>query len=103
MDCEQINIEFEKFVPKEEQRRLFSTVADKLHMAAPSDSHLKLVIAKGQEKFKGYCRIASKIGVFVAEACSSNPEDTLSKIEKEIGRQFQAWKRTRFNDAAQAG
>lgn len=102
MNYEQINIKFEKFSPKEELRQLFSDVADKIHMEAPSDSCLKLVVAKGKKKFKGSCRIASKVGVFIAETCSPNPEVALAQIEKEINRQLRGWKRSRFNSIAQA-
>jgi hypothetical protein len=102
MGYNKVDIAFEKFNPKEELRRLFVTVADKLHMDAPSDSHVRLVMKKGKETFSGYCRIASNIGVFIAEECAPSPEGALAKIEKKISRQLMQWKSRRFRDAAEA-
>lgn len=100
MSHENITVEFHKFDPKEELRRLSVAVAEKLHMQAPSDSDLRMTVRKGGEKFRAYCRIASKAGVFLAEESAASPEGTLAKIEKEIGRQLNRWKSARFAGAS---
>lgn len=98
MEYEKVLIEYENFKPNSDLEHISSEVADVLHMDAPSDAHLKLVVERGKEKFRGYCRIASKVGVFVAEEFSLHPEGALAKIEREIKKQLHRWKRHRFNN-----
>lgn len=97
MSLENRIIEFKKFSPKEEIKNLIHKIADKIHLESPSDSSLKFVISKYKNKFRGYCRVASQIGIFVADEYGDQPEGVVAKIEKEMSRQLKIWRRCRFN------
>jgi hypothetical protein len=72
------------------------TVAENLHLSSPSDSALKLAIRKGKGAVEASCRIASQVGIFVAETVCENPIRAVQEIEGKIKAQLDSWKRHRF-------
>ena len=96
---ENLEYEFMGFDPEYEIKTFIATVAHKLYFSAPSDSAIKLVVKKGQGMVKASCRIASQVGIFVAEASSENPICAIQQLEKRIKHQLDSWKMNRFKRA----
>jgi ribosome-associated translation inhibitor RaiA len=97
-DC--VQLEFMGFDPEQELRNFVASVAEKLHLSAPSDSAMKFAIKSGKGAIRASCYIVSHAGTFFAEAVSDNPAKAILKIEQKINRQLENWKRRRFlNDA----
>lgn len=88
--------EFEGFDPGYEIKNFVSSIAEKLHLSAPSDSALKFVLRKSKGAVRASCKIASQAGTFVAEAMSDNPIHAVTKVEKKIRQQLEQWLRSRF-------
>lgn len=91
-----VQFEFLGFNPDERVKEFVSNIADRLHLSAPSDSGLKLVIEKSKDAIRASCLIASQAGVFVADAVSDSPIQALRQIEAKISRQLDRWKKHRF-------
>lgn len=94
-----VQFEFLGFSPDDRIKTFVSTIADRLHFSAPSDSDLKLVMEEGKGVIRASCRIASQAGIFVADAMSDNPIRAVRQIERKICRQLAYWKRHRFGEA----
>jgi hypothetical protein len=91
-----VNLEFIGFDPKCEVRRYISSVTDRLHSLAPSDSFMKVAMKKGVDAVEATCKIASQAGEFVAEAVDNNPVKAIYQIEYTIKQQLDEWKKCRF-------
>jgi ribosome-associated translation inhibitor RaiA len=96
-----LQFEFEGFKPDEKIRELLSTVAEKIHLSGPSDSTTKLVVKKSKDAINISCRIASRVGTFVADAVGGDPVQALQKIERKMRQQIDQWKKRRFEDFLQ--
>ena len=94
-----VNFEFIGFDPDHEVRGFLALAADRFHSLAPSDSFMKVAMKKGGNAIEASCRIASKAGVFVADAVCSSPVATIHQIENKIRQQLDEWKRHRFLDS----
>lgn len=91
-----VQFEFMGFNPDEKMRNFISLVAEKLHVSAPSDAGLKLVIEKGKGAVRASCRIVSRAGNFVADSISDHPIKAVQQIENKIRHQIDEWKARRF-------
>jgi hypothetical protein len=91
-----VQLEFLGFNPEYELKSFILTIAEKLHLSAPSDSLMKMAIKKGESSIEASCRIDSQVGTFIAHAVGKNPIRTLHQIEAKIRRQLEKWKRKRF-------
>lgn len=94
-----VNFEFVGFDPEYEVRSFITSVADRLHSLAPSDSFMKVTMKKGGNAVEASCRIASKAGVFVAETMCSSPVAAIHQLESKIIQQLNEWKKHRFQDS----
>jgi predicted ATP-dependent protease len=97
-----MQLEFLNFEPGSDMKNLILGVAEKLHLAAPSDSAMKLALKKGKGIVQASCRIASQAGVFMAEAVSDSPVRAALQIEKKIRWQLEDWKQRRFSEEERA-
>ncbi|MBL7671378.1 MAG: hypothetical protein JNM39_12915 [Bdellovibrionaceae bacterium] len=98
-----VQFEFMGLNPDDKIRNFVSTVAERLHFSAPSDSGMKLVLEESKDAIRASCRIVSLAGTFVADAVSDNPVRAVQQIEKEMGGQLDEWKRCRFGKDENAG
>jgi hypothetical protein len=96
MEYNGVQIEFLRFAPEYETKAEIGTIANKIHVQAPSDSTMKLGFEKRQDIIKGYCRIVSQTGTFLAEAVSDCPIAVARELEKQLKFQFAVWNRRRF-------
>lgn len=100
MNQENMQFEFMGFDPDYKIRARIESVAEKISGIAPSDAAIKMAVQKGKGAIRASCRIASKAGVFVAEAASKNPILAVQQIEKKIKHQLDDWKAWRFRRPA---
>ena len=91
-----VNFEFIGFDPEYEVRSFITSVADRLHSLAPSDSFMKIVMKKGGDAIEASCRIASQADKFVADAVCNSPVTAIHQIESKIRQQLDEWKKHRF-------
>ena len=94
-----VNFEFIGFDPEYEVRSFITSVADRLHSLAPSNSFMKVTMKKGKDAIEASCRIASQAGVFVAETVCNSPVTAIHQIESRIMQQLNEWKKYRFQDS----
>lgn len=96
MNHENVQFDFRGFNPDFEMKNFISTVAEKIHLNAPSDAVMKMAMQKGKGAIKAYCRIVSRAGTFVAEAVSDSPVRAVQQVEHKIRAQLETWKAWRF-------
>lgn len=99
MISENVEYEFKGFDPGHEIKAFMARLADQIYYSSPSDSGIKFAIQRSQGLVKASCRIASQVGLFVAEATGENPVSTIKKLEKKIKHQLDSWKMNRFESA----
>jgi hypothetical protein len=99
MITENVEYEFMGFDPEHEVKSFIAQIADKFYYSAPSDSGIKLAVQKSHGLVKAWCRIASHVGPFVAEATGENPILALKRLENKIKHQLDSWKMNRFERA----
>jgi hypothetical protein len=99
MITENVECEFMGFDPEHEVKSFIAQIADKFYYSSPSDSGIRLAIQKSQGLVKASCRIASKVGLFVADSTGKNPISALEKLENKIKDQLDSWKLNRFERA----
>lgn len=97
MGYENLNIELKGFKPSRKIERLLTNVADSIHWQSPSDACLKVVCEQTKGAIKAYCRIVSHAGVFVSEVVGDSPEKCIRKLEKEIQKKLNRWKKSRLS------
>jgi hypothetical protein len=90
------NLQFAGFVPEHETRTQILTTLENIDQSAPSDAVTDMVFEASKGVVKASCRIASKAGMFVADAVNENPLKALLSIEQKIKRQIDMWKRNRL-------
>lgn len=93
-----VNFEFIGIDPECEVRSFITSVADRLHSLAPSNSFMKVTIKKERGAIEASCKIASQAGEFVAEAVCNSPITAIHQIESSIMQQFNEWMKHRFLD-----
>lgn len=93
-----VHFEFIGFEPEYEMRNFITSVADRIHSLAPSDSFMKVAMKKGRDVVEASCRIASHAGEFVADVVCNSPLTAIQQIEGEIQRQLDGWKKRRFSE-----
>ena len=98
MTQENMQFEFQGFNPDPNTRTLISTIAERIHLNAPSDSALKLALLRGKDAIRVSCRIVSRVGTFVAEAVSDSPRRALKQVEQKMRVQLDQWKSWRFQN-----
>lgn len=91
-----IRFQIEGFSPSQEIRTIASVIAEKIHLSAPSDSALDLVVRKSRGAVFASCRIASKAGVFMAHAINDSAVMALKEMEGNVLAQLKDWLKTRF-------
>ena len=96
MNNDNVKIEYDGFVPKNEEKSLTSEVMRKIEYDSPSDSTIQYKLQKTWAGYRGHCRIVSGVGVFTAEKESKTIEALTAAIEKKIYEHLKIWKSNRF-------
>ena len=91
-----IHFEYAGFRPDLDTRRFIATIAENLHISAPSDSITKFAFQVGKDAVRASCRIVSQAGTFVADTISDNPIRAVQQLEEKINDQINHWKTHRF-------
>lgn len=91
-----VQFEFVGFNPDYEIRSIISSIADRIHNLAPSDSFMRVAMKRGRNAIEASCKIASSTGVFVAETICNTPIEAIGLLETKIMSQLDSWKQHRF-------
>lgn len=89
------HVEFVGFEPKANLRQAVAQAIENIVWEAPSDSSIKVTIAKYQSLFKANCRIASTVGLFSGNSNSESPVAAVKLLEKDVVKKLQRWKSNR--------
>lgn len=91
-----MHFQFDGFKPDEKIKDFISTVAEKIHLSAPSDSTTHFAIKQSKDMINVSCKTASRIGTFMAEATGVDITQALQNIEQKMRKQIDRWKKRRF-------
>lgn len=95
MGYENLIIVFKGMTPTKSLKQWVRILADKIQWESPSDANLKIVCEQSGQWLKASCRIASQVGVFVAEAAAETPEKCIEKLELQVQNKLNSWKKKR--------
>ena len=91
-----LQLKFINFEPGPDIQNFVSLIGERLHLSAPSDAALRLVISKSKDAFQVSCKIVSRAGTFVADAISESPVQAVRRVEVKIRQQLKTWIRHRY-------
>ena len=93
-----IKVGFKGFIPMPDLKTSISAAFTRVLEMAPSDSIIHAAIEKSERLFHGSIRVASGVGTFVAKAATDDPRQLPKLLAKEVGVQFDSWKKGRFEE-----
>jgi hypothetical protein len=94
----EVKFDFTDFAPEQDLKHFVGAIAEKIHLSAPSDSFMKMIIQKGTGAVRASCHIASEAGTFVAHSVCDSPFRAVTQLERKINSQLKSWKRRRFKE-----
>lgn len=96
-----IEITYDQIQFDRSDQNTIDQVAEQIFFLAPSDSLMRLHFKQleGRGLIKVSCRVASTMGLFLAEAEHTEPVKALHLVQAQICKKISEWKERRFAPA----
>lgn len=90
--------EFINCSPPEEVRNNVDRIMEQIDADTPSDSSIQITLEQADGSVYVRCEVHSAAGTFLSSASGPTAEAAAARLQRDMKRQMDAWKKNRFSD-----